>query len=45
MNEVVDYLIFRDLIVPIVITLIVLFIWLLWWFAKKLEDWFRNKKK
>ena len=41
MNEVVDYLIFRDLIVPIVIT----FIWLLGWFAKKLEDWFRNKKK
>ena len=45
MNEVVDYLIFRDLIVPIVITLIVLFIWLLGWFAKKLENWFRNKKK
>ena len=45
MNEVVDYLIFRDLIVPIVITLIVLFIGLLGWFAKKLEDWFRNKKK
>ena len=45
MNEVVDYLIFRDWIIPIVVTLIVLFIWFLLWVAEKIERWFKNKKK
>lgn len=45
MEEVIDYLIFRDWIVPLIVTLIVLFIWLLMWFANKLEEWFKNKKK
>ena len=45
MEEVIDYLIFRDWIVPLIVTLIVLFICLLMWFANKLEEWFKNKKK
>lgn len=45
MNEVVYYLIFRDYIIPIIVVLIILFIWFLLWVAEKIERWFKNKKK
>ena len=47
MNELVDYLIFRDWILPITLALVILVIWLIVnfiiWLAEKLKDRFKNK--